>query len=158
LAQLLERMVRTALQRYWRWTRGLTLGAQGLVTDEAGRILLVRHTYRSGWHFPGGGVDKGELVADAVVREIREEAGLAVTAPPELIGIYSNEAVFRGDHVLLFRIIQWQPLPDGEAPDAASEIAEKGFFALDALPAGLSAPAGRRIAELYRGVPVTGKW
>jgi len=158
LKPLGERIVRGTLHRYWRLTRGLTLGAQGLVQDEAGRILLVRHTYRPGWHFPGGGVDRRELVVDALKREIYEEVGLDVTAAPVLIGIFSNAAAFRGDHVLLYRVPGWQPLPAGEAPDASREIAESGFFAVDALPPGLAAPAARRIAELFHGAEVSPWW
>ena len=49
-------------------------------TVESGSVLLSRISYRGfhagGWTLPGGGVDHGEAPADAVVREVREEAGL----------------------------------------------------------------------------------
>jgi 8-oxo-dGTP diphosphatase len=58
------------------------IGAYGLCRDEAGRVLLVRASARSvrpgTWFLPGGGIDHGEHPADAVVREVAEETGLAV--------------------------------------------------------------------------------
>jgi 8-oxo-dGTP pyrophosphatase MutT (NUDIX family) len=41
---------------YWFAVRTVSLGVLGLVVDEAGRVLLVEHTYRHGWYLPGGGV------------------------------------------------------------------------------------------------------
>jgi 8-oxo-dGTP diphosphatase len=59
-----------------------------IVTDAGGRLLLVQrgHEPEAGrWSLPGGRVKPGESDADAVVREVREETGLAV-APGALVG------------------------------------------------------------------------
>ena len=55
-----------------RWP--LTIGVRVIVRDDQDRVLLVRHTYTAGWHFPGGGIEKREAAVDAAVREVREEA------------------------------------------------------------------------------------
>lgn len=59
------------------------------IQDAQGRILLVRRTDGDSlWGFPGGALDPGESVAEAVKREVREEVGLEVE-PVRLIGVYS---------------------------------------------------------------------
>jgi ADP-ribose pyrophosphatase YjhB (NUDIX family) len=66
---------------------GPLLGVSAVVVDEAGRVLLVRRgtePLRGQWSLPGGLVELGERLLDAVVREVAEETGLAVE-PLELI-------------------------------------------------------------------------
>jgi ADP-ribose pyrophosphatase YjhB (NUDIX family) len=62
-----------------------------IIRDDAGRIALVRRAIDPGygkWVYPGGYVDRGELVQDAAVREAREEAGLEVKLG-RLVNVYS---------------------------------------------------------------------
>lgn len=63
--------------------------ATGLVYDEHGRLLLVRHSNGGVWVAPGGAVDPGETPQDAVVREVWEETGLHVE-PASLCGTFSG--------------------------------------------------------------------
>ncbi len=137
-----------ALQRYWRLTRGLTLGAQALVLDPERRVLLVRHGYRPGWHFPGGGVEKGETIQTALTRELREEAGIALLAPPQLFGVYAHFAEFPGDHIAFFVVRHWERT---HLPEPNREIREQGFFASDALPPETSPGTRRRLDEVLMG-------
>src|SRR6267154_3590960 len=91
LRRTLEPALRRVLHFYWRFARGMTLGVRALVIDETGRIFLVKHSYVSGWHLPGGGVEAGETLTEAVARELHEEGNIEVTAPPQLHGIFFND-------------------------------------------------------------------
>jgi len=144
-----SRLLAKLLQPFWRLTRGLTIGAQGNVVDADERILLVRHTYRPGWHFPGGGVERGEAVETALKRELSEEAGVIIMQRAKLFGLYANSRVFPGDHIALFVVRSWQ---QPSRPKPNREIVEQGFFARDALPDKLNAATGRRLAEVFDGL------
>ncbi|MBM3552572.1 MAG: NUDIX domain-containing protein [Alphaproteobacteria bacterium] len=133
----------------------MTLGVRGLVLDDRRRVLLVRHTYVSGFYLPGGGVETGETLVDALKRELHEEANVMLDETPELFGIYFNRRFSTRDHVALyvaraFRVIE------PRAPDR--EIAEAGFFALDALPAETTAATRARLAEALEKAPVSPYW
>ncbi|CAA2136886.1 NUDIX domain-containing protein [Hyphomicrobium sp. ghe19] len=133
----------------------VTLGVQGIVVDDASRVLLVRHGYRPGWHLPGGGVDRGEEIETAIAREVLEETGVIISKPPSLIGIYSHFDDYPGDHIVLFKIDHWRR---ERIPPPNAEIAEHGFFALDALPELLSPGASRRLKEVFGGGEQSSAW
>ncbi|MFG2871160.1 NUDIX domain-containing protein [Streptomyces sp. NPDC048338] len=64
---------------------GETLAAGVLLFDEHDRFLLVDPTYKPGWEFPGGVVERGEPPARAGMREVAEEIGLELDAVPRLL-------------------------------------------------------------------------
>jgi 8-oxo-dGTP pyrophosphatase MutT (NUDIX family) len=147
-------VARKLIHEPWvRITRGKTLGARVAVFDDQNQIFLVRHTYSKGWILPGGGVDAGETLVQAALREMREEGGLIGEAPV-LHGIFSNEPIFRGDHVACFVVrkfsrVDWKP---------NREIAEARFFSLKQLPEDVTGGTRRRLAEIVDGVPISEMW
>lgn len=150
----IEPFTRPLFFAWSRLTRGMTLGVRGVAVDAEGRVLLVKHTYLAGWWLPGGGVDKGETTQAAVVRELKEEAGLIARTPPRLISIHSNERFFPGDHVLVFRIDVFEL---GERT-SRGEIAEIGWFHPSVLPEDTHRGTRARLAEIFYGVQTDTNW
>lgn len=148
-------LLRTPLHLFWRLTRGMTLGVRVIATDAQGRICLVRHTYTPGWLLPGGGVEPGETALDALERELREEAAIALASTPVLLGLFHNKAASRRDHVALYLA---EAISHLDTPRPRFEIAERGFFALDALPGETSPATLRRIAEWREGRIPAAEW
>ncbi len=151
----IEAVMRRGLHVYWRFARGLTLGVRALIIDDARRIFLVHHTYVKGWYLPGGGVEPGETMHNALARELAEEGNIELTAPPLLHGVFFNERVSRRDHVACFVVQSFRQ----SAPFTPNrEIAASGFFTLDELPGDTTAGSRARIAEILLGAPVSERW
>ncbi|QCK88335.1 NUDIX domain-containing protein [Phreatobacter aquaticus] len=143
------------LHLYWRITRGMTLGVRACVVDQEDCILLIRHSYTPGWHFPGGGVEVGQTLMDALVTELREEANVVMDGAPRLVGMYHNALTAPRDHVALYLVEAWhQPAP----PVPNREIVEHGFFARTALPEGTTRGTRERIEELFEARPASPIW
>jgi ADP-ribose pyrophosphatase YjhB (NUDIX family) len=133
----------------------MTLGVRGFVVNAAGEILLIRHSYVDGWHLPGGGVERGETLRDALTRELAEEGGVTIDEEASLFAIYFNSSASPRDHVALFVVRAFQQEPKFR-PNA--EIVDRGFFPPAALPADATAATRRRIAEVLDGAPVSAHW
>ena len=149
--------VRTRIFQTWfRLSRPMTLGVRGVVENELGEVLLVRHTYTKGLFFPGGGVERGETSGQALYRELAEEAGVRPAAEPEMIGIFSNHRVFRNDHVVLYRIRSgsWVRCDT----DSAGEISEIVWANPVSPPEDVTPGTKRRLLQLYAGGPDDGYW
>ncbi len=130
-----------------------TLGVRTLALDEAGAVPLVRHSYRPGWFFPGGGVHKWETLEQAAIRESREEGAIEIEALEPLFGMYANFTPYRCDHVALFVTRHWRGIDSQSA-----EIAETGFFALDDLPEGTTEATRRRVDEFLGKATPSNSW
>ena len=153
--QAFEPLLRRVFHFYWRFSRGLTLGVRAVVLDGDGRVFLIKHSYVSGWHLPGGGVEPGESIETALARELKEEGNITLTEPPEFRGLFFHPSVSDRDHVALFVVRAFvQPAP----PRPNHEIIAHGFFAIDAMPGDTTASTRARIAEVLLGAPVPARW
>jgi ADP-ribose pyrophosphatase YjhB (NUDIX family) len=110
-------------------------GGSALVLDDEGRVLLQRRTDSGNWAMPGGVMEIGETLPDAVVRETREETGLEValtgivgtfTDPRHVIAYADGEV--RQEFTIVFRA-----RPIGGRLALSTESTEIGWFALDEL-------------------------
>ncbi len=141
---------------YFRMKRPMTLGVRALVLDESGtKVFLIRHTYVPGWQMPGGGVEPGETLREALDKELMEEGNIRLTAAPDMFQVYFNRRMSRRDHVALFvckSCVQDSP----KQPD--HEIADSGFFPLNELPDGTTSATRARLAEVFDGVHVSQIW
>lgn len=150
-----EPCVRRVLHLYWRFARGLTVGVRAVVIDGQGKVFLVAHSYVSGWHLPGGGVEPGEPLGAALTRELKEEANIELTGAPQLFGIYFNRRATKRDHVAVYVVRAFR---QSAAPEPNYEIVGHGFFAIDALPDATTQATRARLAEVLGGKPKMDTW
>lgn len=75
------------------------IAVYGLIFDD-GRVLLAHRRDIDWWNLPGGGMEVGETVEEAIRREVREETGLEVQFE-RLVGVYSKPQ--KQEVVLTFR-------------------------------------------------------
>ncbi|MBL4731393.1 MAG: NUDIX domain-containing protein [Rhizobiaceae bacterium] len=151
----ISNLIHRLMHVYWRFSRPMTLGVRALVQDDDGRILLVKHTYVAGWHMPGGGVEAGETLEEALAKELREEANLVPECASKLVGLYLNTKASRRDHVALFHITKFQ---QPSLPSPNHEIAECRWFVLDELPDDTTAATLRRIDEVLNAKIPNAYW
>ena len=112
-------------------------------------------TAPSGWHLPGGGVETGETLLEALTRELAEEGNIQLGAAPQLYSVYFNRRTSRRDHVALFIVRDFRQ--DGN-PKPNHEIAEHAFFPIDALPEDASRATRARVAEVFGGAAISELW
>jgi ADP-ribose pyrophosphatase YjhB (NUDIX family) len=106
-------------------------GAQALIRDDRGRLLLGRRGADPGrgrWDLPGGFLEEGEHPLDGLRREVREETGLEIE-PTEFFGIWMEP--YDGRCVLC---LTWLARAAGGAEQAGDDLVELCWFAPDELP------------------------
>jgi 8-oxo-dGTP diphosphatase len=90
--------------------------AVGILIDPQGRVLITRRapqTHQGGlWEFPGGKVEPGETIVDALARELREELGVTVLISEPFMTLqhdYGDQCVCLAVH----RVTSWRGEPSG---------------------------------------------
>jgi 8-oxo-dGTP diphosphatase len=113
------------------------VGVAAAARTEDGRWLLIRRRDTGGWALPGGTLEWGETIGQAVARELAEEAGVTLLGPSELLGVYSTpERDYRFHAVtIVVNVTVGEIL---HAPKNSLEIAEVRLFERAELPTELS--------------------
>lgn len=132
------------LRKLQRYVGASTVGVRAIIIDQQRKVLLVKHTYMPGWHLPGGGVHAGETVVDAIIREVKEEAGIIVKDTPQLFGVYFHQVQGVNDYPILFVITDFT-----HASVNCAEIEEIGWFDMEELPKDTSQSTCYRLEEFF---------
>jgi len=155
LRRALEPVIRPVIHFYWRFSRPATLGVRAMVIDAQDRVFLIKHSYVDGWHLPGGGVETGETLLEALARELVEEGNIVISAAPRLHGVFFNKRISRRDHVALYIVRDFR---QDSIPQPNHEIVAHGFFALTGLPEDTSRATRARIAEVFDKAAISEIW
>jgi len=128
------------LRRHIGTSKIIVPGVRALLFDAHGNLLLEKQAHFASWALPHGCVDLGESALAALQREVHEETGLSVLRA-EPFGLYSDPKYSvtypNGDEVQTFTIAFLVHEWSGTLRIDGDEVAELGFFPLNALPAPL---------------------
>jgi len=155
LRKRLEPALRQVFHFYWWLARGMTLGVRAVVIDGQNRVFLVKHSYVSGWHLPGGGVEAGETFREALQRELTEEGRIELAGEPILHGLFFNSHVSRRDHVAVYLVRDFK---QDRLPEPNREIVACGFFKTTALPEETTQGTRLRISEVFEDRAPIATW
>jgi 8-oxo-dGTP diphosphatase len=121
------------------------IGVFALIFDENQRILLAHRRDIDWWNLPGGGMEHGETVEDAVRREVREETGLEVEVK-YLVGVYSKPQ--KQEVVLTFNC-----RATGGVLIPTEESRACSYFAPDGLPVNTLPKHRQRVEDALLNLP-----
>jgi 8-oxo-dGTP diphosphatase len=127
----------------WLLNSKFLLGVIGVVVDDRGRVLLLKHSYRPTipWGLPSGWVKRGEQPQEALIREIREETGLEVQFV-SVLQVSIDPDYPRIDLTMLCRVTHLHSYIQPRDP----EIEAAGFF----LPGDFPVPLFESQVDLIR--------
>ena len=140
------------------------LGAFAVVSRND-RILFVANERRiagqvtTTWDLPGGRVERGELLTEAVTRELAEETGLVVAASPRLLFVQEGERCREGARLHAWRSFFFQVEADGE-PRPGNEVTDVRWLTRDEVSVWCQAPYHDSFHEWLRrgGTLLQSRW
>lgn len=132
---------------WWRTTHRRVRGCNVIAANDAGEVLLVRHSYHSPdtWMLPGGGLGTNEEPAIAGARELLEETGCILLRPVHIGTVTLDRTGWTNLLEMVAGHTDDLPRPDGR------EIIEARFFDPYALPHQTSGPVKAMIARWLAG-------
>lgn len=128
-----------------------SVSVAGVIVDDRGRALLIKRRDNGQWEPPGGVLEAGETIPDALEREVLEETGIKIATPAALTGVYKNMTGLIVSLVFRCEAIDGNPTTGAETRalrwatrDEVIELADEAYAirVLDALDAA-SPPAVR---------------
>ena len=136
----------------WSEMRTPHSGANAIVLNDAGEVLLIRRADNGRWCLPGGHIDYGETVRQTVIREAYEETGIQVDVE-RLSGVYSKpyearEGLIKPSHYVILAFL-CRPL--GGEIRLSEESTDVRYFAPDQLPETLWSWHRQRIEDALVG-------
>jgi ADP-ribose pyrophosphatase YjhB (NUDIX family) len=139
-----------ALEPDWDRALGVRASVSAVIFDRRGRLLLQQRSDGGQWGLPGGSIEIGESVRDAVIREVREETGLRVSVR-RLIGVYSEPrrqvVRYPDGNVWHYVSVCFECTARGGALTACDETLALAYVAPTRLPATLLANHRIRIRD-----------
>ncbi|WP_344259300.1 NUDIX hydrolase [Streptomyces sodiiphilus] len=121
------------------------MSVAGVIVDDDGRALLIKRRDNGHWEPPGGVLEAGEAIPEALAREVREETGIEIAEDATLTGIYKNMTGLIVSMVFRCRAAGGQLATGDETRDLrwvtreeVSELADEAYAVrvLDALDGG----------------------
>lgn len=141
------------IRKIFKLFRIPTLGVHAIVINSEKQILLVKHTYKKGWHLPGGALKYGETLSEAMKRELQEETGV-IANKVEFFNVYYHTIFGAINYPAVF-IVEDFILTDKKP---CIEITEIKWFAYENLPNDITNGTQRRLDEYFLGQHKTEFW
>ncbi len=129
------------------WAHISPITAADAAVFREGKILLIQRADNKLWAMPGGLVERGQTLASAAERELREETGLVGHAK-KLLGIFENWQWGGESRAQIYLAVFLVEVPDG-MPTGSNETLDAGFFAEDVLPP-LSPSHNKRVPYVFK--------